>query len=58
MVLLGVVLVAFKLVVKVVAKPLLRLLGRKPPKPLPGPTKPPPEATKLYKKNTGKHKKT
>ena len=35
-----VVLVAFPLVVKVVAKPLLRLLKRKPPKPPPGPPKP------------------
>ena len=34
------VLVAFPLVVKVVAKPLLRLLRRKPPKPPPGPPKP------------------
>ena len=32
--------VAFPLVVKVVAKPLLRLLRRKPPKPPPGPPKP------------------
>ena len=31
---------AFKLVVKVVEKPLLRLLRRKPPKPPPGPPKP------------------
>ena len=39
LVVLVVVLVAFPLVVKVVAKPLLRLLRRKPPKPPPGPTK-------------------
>ena len=32
--------VAFKLVVKVVANPLLRLLRRKPAKPPPGPPKP------------------
>ena len=36
-----VVLAAFPLVAKVVAKPLLRLLRRKPPKPLPGPPIPP-----------------
>ena len=35
-----VVLVAFPLVVKVVAKPPLRLLKRKPPKPPPGPPEP------------------
>ncbi len=44
--------VAFKLVVKVVAKPLLRLLRRKPPKPPPGPPK-----TKKTKQTTKQNNK-
>ena len=48
-----VVLVAFNLVVKVVAKPLLRLLRRKPPKPPPGPPK-----TKKTKKTTHNNQKS
>ena len=46
--------VAFPLVVKVVAKPLLRLLRRKPPTPPPGPPKP----TKTKQKTKQKNKNT
>lgn len=49
-----VVLAAFPLVVQVVAKPLLRLLRREPPKPPPGPPKP--AKTKRKTKQNEKHR--